>query len=513
MVRQLSGLDAFMYYQESPRTPNHLGPLMTYDPTTAPGGELTFEQFRAHVANRVVATLPELRQRLRRVPLDLDRPYWVDDEHIDLDIHLRHTALPAPGNWDQLCTQVARIHARPLDLTRPPWEMWFIEGLNTVQGCPPGSFALYLKIHHAAIDGVAGVQLITALHDSDPVSSADPGAATAEEHGESGGAPSTTRMLATAAVHLVRTPDALVRFAAPLVSRTAPGLAARLPGLVASAPRAPAALPRALRALSRPRELVGPATRFGGRVSSHRVFDAVRIPLASLKAIRAVAPGATVNDVAVALVAGGLRTYLLEKDELPDRPLSTIMPISVRVPGAEGGNHVTMVPVTVATHLADPVERLAATRDATRAAKGMSTALGAHALMDVSHALPGALLGVGVRAVNRFNVIAAASVADTTITNVPGPPDPMYLAGARSVTQTGLTPLLDGMGLFHAMTSYCGEATIAFTACQVMMPDPERYTGALLQSLSELAEAAGLVGDPAPRVDPKQPAVSTGSRG
>jgi diacylglycerol O-acyltransferase len=481
MARQLSGLDATMLYAENARTPNHIGPLEVYDAQGAAEGSLTFDRFREHVQSRI-QTLPELRERLHRLPLDLDRPYWVEDPDFDLEFHLRHTALPAPGDWQQLRTQVARIHSRPLDLSRPPWEMWFIEGLDAVEGVPPGAVAVYVKYHHAAIDGVAGVRLLTALHDPEPGAVEQEPAGTGATAAQ--GPPSTVRMLGTAAVHLSRSPDAVVRFSVPLLARHAPAAAARLPAAVRSAPRLATSLPSLLRAVRRPRLPGPPPTRFGGRVSSHRTFDALRFPLDDLKAMRGVAPGATLNDVVIALVSGGMRAYLLSKDELPEASLSAIMPMSVRRDGAEGGNHVAMVPVSLATDLADPGARLAAVRDATRAAKGMADAIGARALMDVSQALPGALLAIGLRATTRFSVMGG--MANTTVTNVPGPARQMYLAGAANILQTGLVPVMDGMGLFHAMTSYCGESTLSYTACRDMLPDPDAYTRCLRDAYEEL---------------------------
>lgn len=483
MSTQLSGLDALMYYQESAQAPNHLGPLEVYDTTSAVGGRLDFEAFRAHVEPRIAA-LPELHRRLQRVPLGLDRPYWVTDGDVDLDAHLHNTALPAPGGWQELCTQVTRIHSRPLDLSRPPWELWFIEGVDSVDGCPPGGVAVYLKIHHAALDGVAGARLVTALHDDTADAHLAPG-------GEAGSPvavqamPGPARLLTTAALHAAQTPAGLLRLGAPLLRQHLPALPGRLPRLAAAVPSAVGALPGQLR---RPRLPGAPPTRFSGKVSAHRVFDAVRIPMSDLRAARLLAPGSTVNDVCLAVVGGALRDYLEDKGELPADSLNAIMPISVRSDGAGVGNQITMVPVTLATDLSEPAERLAAVRDATRRAKGMSDALGAGALMELSQAVPGALLALGVRTTHLFSAVVG-NVASTTVTNVPGPPTPMYLAGARSVLQTGLVPVLHGMGLFHAMTSYCGEAKLAYTACAEMLPDPDVYTACLQRSVAALATA------------------------
>ena len=154
-MQQLSGQDAMFIYLETPRTPNHVGGFMTYDPSTAPGGKVSFDDLLTHVEARV-PLLPMLRRRLLRVPLDLDHPYWVDDPGFDLEYHVRQIALPRPGDWKQLRTQAARLLGRPLDPARPLWEIYHVEGLDKIDGLPEGSFAIVLKLHHAAVDGVAG---------------------------------------------------------------------------------------------------------------------------------------------------------------------------------------------------------------------------------------------------------------------------------------------------------------------------------------------------------------------
>src|SRR5438105_1841509 len=166
-MRQLTGLDASFLALDSHRTPMHVTALAIYDQASAPGGKVTFKQILAHVDSRL-ERVPNFRQRVVGVPFGLDQPYWVDDPNFDLEFHVRHIALPKPGDWRQLCIQAARLHARPLDHDHPLWEMYVIEGLDNVPGLPKGSFAMVAKIHHAAIDGVSGVELIAAIHDLEP---------------------------------------------------------------------------------------------------------------------------------------------------------------------------------------------------------------------------------------------------------------------------------------------------------------------------------------------------------
>src|SRR5262245_30034930 len=166
-MRQLSGTDASFVYLEGPRVPMHIGSIAIYDPSTAPDGKVTFKGILDHITGRM-PLVPSYREKLARVPFDVDYPYWVNDADFDLEFHVRHIALPKPGDWRQLCIQSARLHARELDLDRPLWEFYVIEGLDNVEGVPPGSFALLSKVHHAAIDGVSGAEMTAVIHDLTP---------------------------------------------------------------------------------------------------------------------------------------------------------------------------------------------------------------------------------------------------------------------------------------------------------------------------------------------------------
>ena len=171
-MQQLSGMDAAFLYAETPRAHMAGGGIAIYDPSTAPGGRVTFKGILDHIDKRLHEARV-FRQRLVRVPLDLDHPYWIEDPDFDLEFHVRHIALPEPGDWRQLCIQVARLVSRPLDLDRPLWELYVIEGLDNVEGVPAGSFALVTKVHHAAIDGMSGMEMTSAIHDDDADGRAD----------------------------------------------------------------------------------------------------------------------------------------------------------------------------------------------------------------------------------------------------------------------------------------------------------------------------------------------------
>lgn len=462
-MRQLTFLDESFLLMESPRAPEHIGPFMIYDPSTAPGGSVTFDQILAGLRGRLRLAAC-FRQKLVRVPLGLDNSYWVEDENFDLEYHVRHLALPRPGNWRQFCIQAARLHSRPLDLSRPPWELTVIDGLDDVEGLPAGCFAIVLKVHHSAIDGVSGVEIITAMHEESP--DAPPPAGADDWAPEP--PPSTVQLLARAGIHTVLSPFHASRLALRSLPTMRTG-AAPMPSL-ARAPR----------------------TRFNERVTAHRVFDCARADLHELKGVKAAVAGSTINDVALAVVGGGLRHYLGDRGELPDRTMTAAVPISTRTPDevGTGGNQVAMMTAPLGTDIADPLERLASIQVATKASKEAQSGVAAQRLREVADVLPGALLGVAVRAGTRLPGRVPV-LANTLVTNTPGPRHPLYFLGARLVLSTGMCPVVDGMGLAHGVSSYVDEFNFNITACREMLPDPESYVACLRVAVEELVAASG----------------------
>ena len=469
-MRQLTGFDASFLALDNARTPMHVTALAVYDQRTAPGGKVTFKQILAHVESRL-ERVPNFRQRVVTVPLGLDLPYWVDDPNFDLEFHVRHIALPKPGDWRQLCIQAARLHARPLDPTRPLWELYVIEGLGRVEGFPRGAFAILSKIHHAAFDGVSGTEDVhAALHDAEaaPADSPPSPAGWAPER-----QPSGLELVAAAAAHRAWRPWHYSVLAARAVPVLGGGIAKRI----------------RTQGLARPR-LGVPRTRFGGRVSAHRVTDGRRFPLDDLKRIKAAVPGATINDVVLTVVGGGLRRYLDEKGELPDKALVALAPVSVRMErsGGRGGNQVVTMTVPLATDVEDPIERLDAVRLSSLASKERRSAVRAQLLMDITRYMPSSLAGLGSRALPLLSD-RASLVANVIVTNVPGPQVPLFMCGARMVAMHGLAPIVDGAGLIHVIFSYCGDVMLTFTACRDMLPDPAFYAQCLEDSYAELVKA------------------------
>lgn len=469
-MQQLSGQDASFVYFETPNTPMQIGSLAIYDPSTAPGGFVRFKDILAHIEARLNSARA-FRQRLVRVPGDLDHPYWVEDADFDIEFHVRHIALPAPGDWRQLCIQAARIHARPMDMAKPLWEFTVIEGLDNIPGLPKGCFAVLSKVHHAAIDGMSGVDMTSAIHTLEP--NAPPPPADDWKAETKPGAP---ELLFRSYINNLRQP---FRFAQAMTA-TIPGLAKLTAGVGKGE-------------LSTANLRPPPRTRFNGKVGPHRVIEGRTFSLADVKAIRAAVPGPTVNDVMLATVGGALRMYLESKGELPNESMTAMAPISVRAEGEKGalGNLVSAMVVPLGTQIADSLERLRYVHDEAVASKALTNAVGARTLTEYSQFLPSALAGLGARLYTRLGLANRMTpVFNCVVTNVPGPRQPIYMAGAKLVSQIGTGPIFDGMGIIHPVYSYGDAIAISFTSDREMIPDPSFYADCLQASFDALKAAA-----------------------
>ncbi|MEM8920740.1 MAG: wax ester/triacylglycerol synthase domain-containing protein, partial [Pseudomonadota bacterium] len=307
-MEQLQGMDASFVALEQRNAPMHIGSILIYDPATAPGGFVRFKDILKFYEERMQLS-KTMRQRLVKVPLNIDYPYWVEDEDFDLEYHVRHIALPKPGDWRQLCIQAARLFSRPLDLTRPPWEFTIVEGLDNVPGIPKGSYATVTKVHHSAIDGMSGIDLMQALHTATP-SVAPPNEPDLWKPEKR---PNPVGTFARGYVRAWVNPLRQVGVAAqamPGVYRAAKGLVKRDFDL-SSAIRAP-------------------RTRFNTKVSPNRVVEGRTFELKHIKALRGLSEGSKVNDVLLSIVGGGLNKYLAAKKELPKTSMTAMAPISVR---------------------------------------------------------------------------------------------------------------------------------------------------------------------------------------
>ena len=474
-MEQLSGLDGGFLAMETRSVFGHVGSVCIVDATVSRGVEprLTFEHLTRVIASRL-PLVPLFRRRLVTVPFGLDHPYWIDDPDFDIEFHVRELALPAPGNDRQLSDQVARLHARPLDRTRPLWELYLITGLSG------GRAAIYSKIHHAAIDGVSGGDILGAVLDVSPDGRELPVAEVFE--GEQ--PPDPRWLLARSAVALARQPVQVIRVAADLArsipvfaNAIGPPLAQRLTG-------------KDNTDLLSQSGLRAPRTPFNAPVSPHRRWAFADLALEDVKKLRGSFDGGglTVNDVVMALCAGALRRWLQLHNVLPDAPLVAAVPVSVRTEDEKGkyGNRVSMMLAALPTNLSDPGERLGAMHEAMRAAKDQHGAISASLLADVSQFAMPALANQAWRLSARLRLFERVNPFNLFISNVPGPNVPLYLGGAELLAYYPVSALVDGQGLNITVMSYRGNLYFGLVACRELVPDLDVMAGFLSDELDAL---------------------------
>ena len=489
-MRQLTSLDSQFLALETPRQSGHVASVAILDTSTTATGTLTLADVQALITDRL-PLLPPLRWRLQEVPLGLDYPYWVDDIDFDLDFHVREIGLAAPGSDEQLAEQVARIVSRPLDRSKPLWELYLVSGLRS------GHTAMLTKIHHAVIDGMSGAEILGLLLDLTPEIREVQTPAT---WGDNELVPGPVGMLARGVLGAARYPWralSALHTTLPNLEETQfsaiPG-AAELGRLVNRAARM---LDRGEAAFELQDRLLAPKTLFSGRVSAHRRFAFGQLSLEDVKKVKN-AHGVTVNDVIVTLCAGAVRRWLQAHDDLPADPLVAQIPVSVRTEEQIGtyGNRIMLMGAPLFTDEPDPVVRLRKTHDALGDMKQRHKALPASLLADANHFVPPAIFSRAARLT--FGIATSRPgrpVWNLVISNVPGPQFPLYLAGARLEANYPVSVITDGMGLNITVMSYCGHLDFGIVADREQMPDVALLMGWLAEALAELMPPA----EPAPR--------------
>lgn len=485
-MQQLTSLDAQFLNVETATTTGHVGALLVLDPSTAPDGRLSFEDFRDLWAARL-HLVPLLRQRLVEVPLGLGVPYWSDDPHFDLEYHLREIGLPPPGDGKQLGEQVSRIHARSLDRSRPLWEAYLVQG---VEG---GRAAVYTKVHHAVIDGISGAEILAAILDVtvEPREVEPP-----EREWEPAPMPGSISLLArgltATAVTSARVLTSLPRTLPHLIDL--PG-AANIPGARAVSDVADAVVSLASRRIhlrhTDDRDLTAPRTPMNGSITAHRRFAYGSAPLEDAKKVKN-AFGLTVNDVVMAMTTTALRRWLLDHDALPQVPLVAAVPVSIRTEDHQGapGNQISVMLAHLPTHVADPTQRLRDVAESMAAAKERFEAVPASILQDLSAAIPTALSGLASRALFRL-VTVPGPPFNLFVSNVPGPQLPLYVAGARVEgvhPVSAVTDLTGGLNI--TLFSYDGKLDFGLIACRELVPDVWNLIDYLADALAELVGLA-----------------------
>jgi diacylglycerol O-acyltransferase len=472
-MKQLTGLDSLFLAMETPAVFGHVGSVCIVDPSTA-AEEFTLDHFTRAIAERL-PLVPLFRRRLVTVPLGLDNPYWIDDPDFDLEFHVRELALPRPGTDRQLSEQVARLHARPLDRSRPLWELYLISGLAD------GRVAVYNKVHHAAVDGVSGSDILSALLDLTPEGRPAP---QEQEPFVGEQPPGTGKMLARSAGSALGHPAHAVRVAGNLI-RSSPALARAykepLVGLL------PGRGDRGNDPVLSGVRLRAPRTPFNTNITPHRRWAFASVPLSDVKKIRE-GTSLTVNDVVMGLCTGALRRWLLDHEALPAAPLVAAVPVSVRTEEQQGtsGNRVSIMLGELPTHLDSPAERLNAVHRAMAAAKEQHDAIPASLLADVSQFAPPTLANLAWRLSARLRLFERVNPYNVIISNVPGPQLPLYLAGAELQAFYPVSAIFDGQGLNITVMSYRGTMFFGLVACRELVPDLEVLTDHLRAELDDL---------------------------
>ena len=466
-MQRLTGLDASFLYLESPSSHMHVAGLMILDPSTVDGG-VDLERVKAVYGARLHLA-PPFRRRLVEVPFGLHHPLWIEDPDFDIDYHIRGTALPSPGSPEQLATLVGRLSALPLDRTRPLWEVWVIEGLED------GNVAVLSKVHHAAIDGASGNELTVALLDLTPeIAEHVP-----EQEWEPDRIPTEVELLSYAASSLARQP---VRVAKAVGKTAAAAMALRRRGREAPA-LAPPPLP-----------FTAPRTSFNTALTPRRSFAFADVSLPTAKAVKN-ATGSTLNDVVLALCAGALRTYFEEQGEEVDGPLVAMVPVSVRSDDEKDamGNRVSSMFASLATDIDDPLERLQVIHDCMAEVKQQQKAIGADTLGDWAEFAAPALAGRAARLYSRTKMADRhRPLFNVTISNVPGPPFPLYSIGARMVANYPVGPIMDGGGLNMTVMSYLDRLDFGLQACPDVVHDVWSIAAGLQTAMDDLVKATGV---------------------
>jgi diacylglycerol O-acyltransferase len=468
-MQQLTGLDAAFLALETPTTTGHVGGVCLLDPA---GTSLDLASLTELMADRL-PLVPVLRRRLLSVPLGLDQPYWVDDVDFDIEYHIRELALPAPGSDAQLAEQVSRLHARPLDRTRPLWEMYLITGLAQ------GRIAVYTKVHHAAIDGASGAELLTVLLDLSPAGRELPQAAPFAP----ARSPRSAVLVARATARLAWRPVETIKLTNQLM-RALPGLAPAMRPVVGGLLRLNQGDGATLRSTARR----APATPFNKPITAHRRFAFRSVDLATVKMVKNHFD-VSVNDVVMAMCAGALRRWLIRHDALPSAPLVAMIPVSVRDEGSKGalGNRVSAMLAVLPTDQESPEARVKIVHEATKIAKSQQAAIPQGLVDDISDFAPPALVARAARVMFATGVLHRLPPFNVCISNVPGPNVPVFLGGARLLAQYPVSVITDGQGLNITLVGYLGQLHFGLVSCRELIPDLDDLAEMLVDELDELA--------------------------
>ena len=464
-LQRLSGLDASFLYLETPTQPLHVCSVLELDASTIPGG-YSFERLREQLALRITA-IPTFREKLANSFLNLDHPVWVEDEHFDIERHVHRIGLPAPGGRAELSEVCGHLAALPLDRRHPLWEMWAIEGLGGTDARKGGRLAVITKVHHAAVDGVTGANLMSQLCSVEP------------------DAPVPEPVAASAGVNPIRIAlGGLGRFATRPIALATKVLPETVSTVVETVRRVAGG-----RAMASP--FAAPHTPFNSRITAHRNIAVAQLDFDDIKTVKNHFD-VKVNDVVMALVSGVLRQFMLDRGELPEASLVAMVPVSVHDRSDRPGrNQVSGMFCSLETQIADTGERLRAIAKNNAVAKEHSAAIGATLLQDWSQFAGPAVFGVAMRVYARSRLTEARPVHNLVVSNVPGPQIPLYFLGAQVDAMYPLGPIFHGSGLNITVMSLNGKLNVGLISCPELLPDLATMADGFVFGMKELLKAAG----------------------
>ncbi|WP_460359237.1 WS/DGAT/MGAT family O-acyltransferase [Mycobacterium sp. ZZG] len=465
-MQRLSGLDASFLYLETAAQPLHVCSILELDTSTMPGG-YTFDRLRDGL-ELCIKAMPEFREKIADSRFNLDHPVWVEDNDFDVDRHLHRIGLPSPGGRAELAEICGHIASLPLDRTRPLWEMWVIENVAGTSDGPPahtgGRVAVMTKVHHCAVDGVTGANLMSKLCTTEPdAPPPDP------VEGPGGG--TDLEIAVSGAVRFVSRPLKLVNVLPNTVSTVIDTVKRARSGLTMAPP------------------FVAPKTAFNANVTGRRNVAFAHLDLDDIKTVKTHF-GVKVNDVVMALVSGVLRTFLIERGELPESSLVAMVPVSVHEKSDRPGrNQVSGMFSRLETNIEDPVERLKAIAEANSVAKQHSSAISATLLQDWTQFAAPAVFGVAMRVYASSRLSGARPVHNLVVSNVPGPQGPLYMLGCEVKAMYPLGPIFHGSGLNMTVMSLSGNLDVGIVSCPELLPDLWDMADAFDVALGELLDA------------------------
>ena len=465
-MQRLSGMDASFLYMETPSMHSHVVGTLVLDPSTAPE-PYSYDRVVQLLRDRI-HLLDPFRRRLVSVPFNLSHPVWIEDPDFDVENHIHRTVARPPGSMHELADVVGDVASRPLDRSKPLWELWLVEGLEG------GQLAMVTKMHHAAIDGVSGADLMAHLFDLTPDAPPPP---PPEKPWEPEEKPSDLALVAGALQYNMGNPRRMAR----VLRRTVGGI-----GDVVRQQREAAAEGRPQPALP----FTAPPVKWSAAITPHRVVAFGKAALDDMRVVKSTF-GTTVNDVVLAATTMTLRRYLENHDDLPDTPLVCSCPVSVHKEGGEGTNQVSTMFVRLPVQLEDPVEILRTINAETKEAKVMQSAIGADTLQDFAQFIPPTVFNRAMRLYSGLNLADRhRPVHNLIVSNVPGPPIPLYSAGAQVVGVYPFGPLLEGAGLNVTVLSNMGHVDFGVIADRELVPDVWEIADGFGEAVLELRKLA-----------------------